>query len=53
MGYHSIRLHKVLQMNKKLLKLKVSIENAITIDQSKALMIKISEKINPLTIVSR
>jgi putative Mg2+ transporter-C (MgtC) family protein len=39
--------------DKKLLKLKVSIENAITIDQSKALMIKISEKINPLTIVSR
>ena len=39
--------------DKKLLKLKVSIEHAITQEQAKSLMIKISEKVNPLTIVSR
>ena len=39
--------------DKKLLKLNDSIEHAITQEQAKSLMIKISEKVNPLTIVSR
>lgn len=39
--------------DKKLLKLKISIEHAITQEKAKSLIIKISEEVNPLTIVSR
>ena len=39
--------------DKKLLKLKVSIEHAISAEQTKNLIIRISDEINPLTIVSR
>ena len=39
--------------DKKLLKLTVSVEHALSPKAAKKLMIKISEKINPLTIVSR